>query len=191
MSFPSKLLRGRRPGVQRSLLTLSGGLDAPPADVHTFSYAWIASAVQRRRSRPNRSQIAAVFHFGIEIFLLSKRPRSTFPELCACARWLVFRRAIAGRSSRALRLTSSWPRLQPGRCSGLSAPRPLASFGRFPSSVILGALRGANVRPFFTPSSPICRSQTGWLLSWDVSVAGPAVGLTGAAFQVLPLARRP
>lgn len=102
------------PGVQRSLLTLSGGLDVPPVDVRTFSYAWIAWAVQRGRSRPNRSQIAAVFHFGIEIFLLSKRPCSAFPELCACARWFVFMHAIAGRSSaRALRLTSSWPRLQP------------------------------------------------------------------------------
>lgn len=102
------------PGVQRSLLTLSGGLDAPPVDVRTFSYAWIAWAVQRGHSRPNRSQIAAVFHFGIEIFLLSKRPCSTFPELCACARWFAFMHAIAGRSSaRALRLTSSWPVCSP------------------------------------------------------------------------------
>lgn len=102
------------PGVQRLLLTESGGLDAPRVELHTFSYAWIASAVQRGRSQPNRSQIAAVFHFGIEIFLLSKCPCSTFPELCACARWLIFMHEIVGRDPpRALHLTSSWPPLQP------------------------------------------------------------------------------
>lgn len=112
MSFPSEILQSRRPACgARSRLHQEVWRRREP---HTFSYAWIASALQRRRPEPNRSQIAAVFHFGIEIFLPSKCPCSTFPELCVCARWLIFMHALAGRNSpQALRLTSLWPRLQP------------------------------------------------------------------------------